>query len=476
MMSLFKECTKYIVNVAGCKTLHPVTDLNSAEYFDTLCLVKRKRSSWFWKKDKYIPTQVKLGDILQNKLNIDDSKLKTNILLEKFIETPTFTAHGDAGTKIASELHLDLKSTDDMKISLNLGDIDKTRIDWDIVQKQLQKIAVNTAHPLLNEIKNYKRMKLALVLETLMTRGEASVKEDADRMVSTDDGLAVSPVKKTSISVDVHAKGSVESKTVHSYTLPSKTILAFSCNMFTIGDDNKIILHTSVDTVDAGANTNFILSQGEKVVDSVKKEFSSLLKGEKFDLLKSKLKLIIGSVDHENLRPLLLLLSLAEANFVTETAVEPVSLSNIDPSLRLFDESCMSFLRLLGFVLPNDSKESNAKFLLPKEDDKIIVKQCMAFLDCVCDINVSALKILQKLSSDELKLLLRIIENEIRGTDTLAEDENLKKHILGNECACEFLKKLDLEQVLMADVKISNKDGKQSILYDVYVVLYVLGN
>ena len=47
---------------------------------------------------------------------------------------------------------------------------------------------------------------------------------------------------------------------------------------------------------------------------------------------------------------------------------------------------------------------------------------------------------------------------------------------MGNECACEFLKKLDLEQVLMADVKISNKDGKQSMLYDVYVVLYVLGN
>ena len=102
----------------------------------------------------------------------------------------------------------------------------------------------------------------------------------------------------------------------------------------------------------------------------------------------------------------------------------------------------------------------------------------MAFLDCVCDINASALKILQKLSSDELKILLRIIENEISGTDTLAEDENLKKRILGNESASEFLKKLDLEQVLMADVKIiwQDKDGKQSILYDVYVVLYVLGN
>ena len=475
-MSLFKECTKYIVNVAGCKTLHPVTDLNSAEYFDTLSLVKRKRSSWFWKKDKYIPTQVKLQDILQDKLNIDDSKLKTNVLLEKFIETPTFTAHGDAGTKIASELHLDLKSTDDMKISLNLGDINKTRIDWDVVQKQLQKIVVNTAHPLLNEVKNYKRMKLALVLEALMTRGEASVKEDADKMVSTDDGLSISPIKKTSISVDVHAKGSVESKTVHSFTLPSKTILAFSCNVFTIEDDNKITLHTSVDTVDAGANTNSIFSQGKKVADTVKKEFSSLLKDEKFDRLKSKLKLIIGSVDREVLHPLLLLLSLAEANFATETTVEPISLSNIDPSLRLFDEPCLSFLLLLGFELPNDIKEKNVKCLLPKESDKIILKQCMAFLDCVCDINVSALKLLQNLSSEDLKLLLRIVENEISGTDTSVKDENLKKRILGNEYASEVLKKLDLEQVLMADVNISDEDGKQSVLFDVYVVLYILGN
>ena len=476
MMTLFKECTTYIVNVAGCKTLHPVTDLNSAEYFDTLCLVKRKRSSWFWKKDKYIPTQVKLDDILQDKLAIDNSKLKTNVLLEKFIETPTFTAHGDAGAKIASELHLDLKSSDDMKISLNLGDIDKTRIDWDIVQKQLQKIAVNTAHPLLNEVKNYKRMKLALVLEALMTRGEASVKEDADKMVSTDDGLSISPIKKTSISVDVHAKGSIESKTLHSYTLPSKTILAFSCNVFTIEDDNKITLHTSVDTVDAGGNNNSILCQGKQVADSVKKEFSSLLKDEQFDYLKNKLKLIIGSVDREIFHPLLLLLSLAEANFVTETKEELVSLSNIDPSLRLFDEPCMSFLRSLGFGLHNDIKEKNAKIMLPKDDNKKLVKQCLAFLECVYDINVDALKILQNLSSDDLKLILRIVENEISATDTLVKDENLKKVFLGNKCASEFVIKLGLEQVLMADVKISDKDSKQSTLFDVYVVLYVLGN
>ena len=140
-MSLFKECTKYVVKSAGSETLHHVTDLNSAEYFDTFCLVKRKKSFWFWKKDKNIPTQVKLDDVLLEKINIDDMKFKTKVLLEKFIETPTFTAQGDVGAKIASELNLDLKGTDDLKISLDLGNIVKTKVNWEVLEEQLQKVA-----------------------------------------------------------------------------------------------------------------------------------------------------------------------------------------------------------------------------------------------------------------------------------------------------------------------------------------------
>ena len=476
-MSLFKECTKYVVKSAGSETLHHVTDLNSAEYFDTFCLVKRKKSFWFWKKDKNIPTQVKLDDVLLEKINIDDMKFKTKVLLEKFIETPTFTAQGDVGAKIASELNLDLKGTDDLKISLDLGNIVKTKVNWEVLEEQLQKVVVDIEHPLFNEVKQYKRTNLAVVLETLMTQDEANVKEDADTFVSNYDSLPVS-IKKTSISVDVHARGSIESKTVHSFTLPSKTMLAYSCNVFTIGDDNKIKLHTSVDALDEDSDIHVISTkeQSAQGTDKVKAEFTLLLKDEKFNQLREKFKLIIGSITKETFQHLHMLLSLAEASIENEIQDNAVTLSSIDPSLKTFEEPCMGFLKLLDFVLPLDVHEANAKIILPKFDNNKLLTQCMLFIDCADDIAESALKILERLSIDELKVLLSVAENEISGIDTLLKDTNLKKFVTEGLTA-QFLKNIGFVQMAMDDIEvISYSNDNRNTLFDIFAVLYVLTN
>ena len=476
-MSLFKECTKYLVKSAGSKTLHHVTDLNSAEYFDTLCLVKRKKSFWFWKKDKNIPTQVKLDDVLLEKINYDDTKFKTKVLLEKFIETPSFKAQGDVGAKIASELNLELKGTDDLEISLDLGTIVKTRVNWEALEEQLQKLVIDIEHPLFNEIKQHKRMNLAVVLETLTTQDEGDLKEDADKLASTDDGLPIS-IKKTSVSVDVHARGSIESKTVHSFTLPLKTILAYSCNVFTIGDDNKIKLHTSVDALDEDSDIHMISTkeQSARGTDKVKEEFTSLLKGEKFNQLREKFKLIIGSISKETFQHLHMLLSLAEASIENEIQENIVTLSSIDPSLKTFEEPCMGFLKLLDFVLPLDIHEANAKIILSNVDSNMLLKQCMSFIDCADDIAESALKILEKLPIDELKLLLCVVENEINGIDTLLKDTNLK--ILVTEgLTAQFLKNIGFVQIAMDDIEmISYSNDNRNTLFDIFVVLYVLTN
>ena len=63
-MAMYLAATQHVAKAAGSKTLHAVTDLNSAERFHPLCLAKQKRSFWFWKKPKILPTDVKLQDVL----------------------------------------------------------------------------------------------------------------------------------------------------------------------------------------------------------------------------------------------------------------------------------------------------------------------------------------------------------------------------------------------------------------------------
>ena len=320
-------------------------------------------------------------------------------------------------------------------------------------------------------------MNLGLVLETLMTQGEASVKEDADKMASTDDDLPIN-IKKTSISVDVHGKASVESKRVHSFTLPPKTILAYSCNVFSIVDGHKIMLHTSVDTLDENADAPLILGKEEskKATDHVKEEFTSLLKDEKFNQLKEKFKLIIGNVSKEVFQHLHVLLSIAELNIDNKTSGRAIDLPEIDPSLKIFEEPCQSFLQVLDFTLPADIHEDNAKIILPKYDENKLLKHCMGFFDCAEDISESALANLQNVTSDDLKLLLRLVENETNGTDSFLKDENIKKMLAEDGPAGQFLKKIGFVEITMDDVEVMSYTADRNLLLDAFTVLYVLAN
>ena len=70
-MALYAAASKHFVKCAGSKTLHSVPDLNSADRFKPLCLVKRRTSFWIWKKPKIIPTMLTLNDVLE-KVSIHD--------------------------------------------------------------------------------------------------------------------------------------------------------------------------------------------------------------------------------------------------------------------------------------------------------------------------------------------------------------------------------------------------------------------
>ena len=67
-MALFKAASKHFVKSAGNSSLHNVPDLSSADRFNVLCLVYRKRSFWPWKKPKIIQTMVTLSDLFEKVL------------------------------------------------------------------------------------------------------------------------------------------------------------------------------------------------------------------------------------------------------------------------------------------------------------------------------------------------------------------------------------------------------------------------
>ena len=73
-MALYAAASKHFVKSAGNASLHYVPDLNSADRLKPLCLVKRKKSFWLWKKPKIVPTMLTLNDVLQ-KVSIIGPKL-----------------------------------------------------------------------------------------------------------------------------------------------------------------------------------------------------------------------------------------------------------------------------------------------------------------------------------------------------------------------------------------------------------------
>lgn len=68
--------------------------------------------------------------------------------------------------------------------------------------------------------------------------------------MNTDDNGDIETKSKSVVSVDVSAKGDVEKKVVHSFKIPPSTVLAYSCNEFSIDSTGMASLHSAVDIKD----------------------------------------------------------------------------------------------------------------------------------------------------------------------------------------------------------------------------------
>jgi len=274
---MFKRATESVVESCGKETLHPVTDLNSSEHFKPLCLVEKKESFWPFRKPKFIPTCVKITDLLHSPGDIQVTTKKVT-LLESFKDIPTFDVNGSVVAKASEELQFDVSEDTKVELVMKLGDIEKTEVSW----QQLHTLLETSSFKYNDQVyKNAKRSgrSLCVVIESICTKDDSSLSKDITVTGSVDVEADASKFVPTAIVPEIHTNGEVERREDKSFVLPPNTVLAYGCVEFSVGEDGFAKLHSTCDqlhscTGEMLAETTstmrrFELAQAEQNLESV---------------------------------------------------------------------------------------------------------------------------------------------------------------------------------------------------------------
>ena len=70
--------------------------------------------------------------------------------------------------------------TDKFSLSVDFGDITKTEVKWEPLEKALASVRINPDHALFREVAKSKRTSLCIVLETVACKGDSPLSEDSD--------------------------------------------------------------------------------------------------------------------------------------------------------------------------------------------------------------------------------------------------------------------------------------------------------
>ena len=106
--------------------------------------------------------------------------MSTATVAESYKDTPTFNADGSIGAKIATELDLDLSTTNKFSLKVDFGDISKTEVKWESLERALANAKLNLDHAIFKELKQKKRTSLCLVLESLACKKDGTLDEVTD--------------------------------------------------------------------------------------------------------------------------------------------------------------------------------------------------------------------------------------------------------------------------------------------------------
>ena len=75
---------------------------------------------------------------------------------------------------------MDLTTTDKFSLNVNFGDISKTEVNWESLEKALANSIVNVNHEIFKEMRQTKRTSLCVVLESLACKKDGTLDEESD--------------------------------------------------------------------------------------------------------------------------------------------------------------------------------------------------------------------------------------------------------------------------------------------------------
>eukprot|EP00795_Rhopilema_esculentum_P013532 gene13532-4416_t len=389
--------------------------------------------------------------------------ISSKVVAEGYKDTPKFNADGDIGAKIASELDIDLSMTDKFSLTVDFGDVMKTEVNWEQLERELAKSLVNSNHEIFQQLHEMKRSSLCVVLESLSCKKDASLDEESDM---TEKGKVSANIPKIStVAVDVHMQGEAEEVSHHSYNIPAGTVIAFSCNKLDLTSSGFLSMHVGVDKVD---------NQEGKYADASDK--SQCIKAELAPLVESKdVSDIKAAVMNILKRPQTLddmLELVATAYCITEDR-QSFYLPAAPLSAKFSDvDGWRKLVLLLGFKLPEAiTKESKIEF--PTEDPKKLVQGCWALLESASELPEEVVAALLQCRANHKEALLSILFNAMEGKDTKYD---VAGKIIDDNCKEKtFLEILGFAVIESGEGKcLSLKWKSGHIIRDAYSVIYAL--
>lgn len=399
---MFKQATKDIASeLDPYGMLVPVPGANDSFKFELLYLVKKVVSLWPWKPVKYLPTGVKLEQVLVKGDTVDIGQISRPV----GTISSTSSRHAALEGKVCvCAVETDGKAGITINRSLASTNIEKVEVSLDELMNSLPRIRFDMSHWLVKKLRKQKVDGLCLVIESIRAKNQLKLQETQ----SADGSMKFSAQATAKMGANINGRFQRE------IMVDEGTVLAFKVYELCISEDGRL----------CGAATptkkklSFIEYDG--MVD-IKAEFPD------FGSLKAYIKKQLNEFDNLDKitrvriwTPLSELLLHCEALAVLEHMLEDSSVGDDgepSPLDSLGDKEKQPIQKLLEFLgIPSNDAGDNYN----------LVKSINLFVCALNDLDEQTVTKICNLDKDvhkqQLQMVDSILEQGLYSTCTLEQD------------------------------------------------------
>ncbi|KAK1174723.1 hypothetical protein AOXY_G2288 [Acipenser oxyrinchus oxyrinchus] len=225
---MFKQATKDIASeLDPYGMLVPVPGANDSFKFELLYLVKKVVSLWPWKPVKYLPTGVKLEQVLVKGDTVDIGQISRSV----GTISSTSSRHVEFEGKVCvSAVETDGKAGITINRSLASTCIEKLEVSLDELMNSLPRIRFDMSHWLVKKLRKQKVDGLCLVIESIRAKNQLKLQETQ----SADGSMKFSAQATAKIGADINGRFQRE------IMVDEGTVLAFKVYELCISEDGRL--------------------------------------------------------------------------------------------------------------------------------------------------------------------------------------------------------------------------------------------